>query len=142
MSNSGPADRRPLIVMPGQGRKYDMGRMRAVFLADGEETADRYSISEWWLDPRTRGPGAHSHPDDHVFYVLTGTLSLFIDDERTDAPRGSYAVIPGGVRHDFENHGESECGFISINAPAGFEQMMPGIVEWLGKNPLGRVADS
>ena len=43
------------------------------------------------------GPGAHSHPDDHVFYVLTGTLSLFIDDERTDAPRGSYALIPGGV---------------------------------------------
>lgn len=142
MSNAGSSDRKPLIVRPDQGRKYDMGRMRAVFFADGDETAARYSISEWWLDPRTRGPGAHSHPDDHIFYVLTGTLSLLIEGERTDAPRGSYALIPGGVRHDFENHGAAECGFISINAPAGFEQMMPGIVEWLADNPLSAVGDA
>jgi len=142
VSTSGSGDRKPLIVRPDQGRKYDMGRMRAVFFADGDETDARYSISEWWLDPRTRGPGAHLHPDDHIFYVLTGTLSVLIDGERTDAPRGSYALIPGGVRHDFENHGREECGFISINAPAGFEQMMPEIVEWFTKNPLGDVADA
>ena len=142
MSNPDSDGRRPLIVQPGQGRKYDMGRMRAVFLADGDETATRYSISEWWLDPRTTGPGAHSHPEDHVFYVLAGTLSLLIDGQRTDAPRGSYAVIPGGIRHDFENHGSEECGFLSINAPGGFEQAMPGIVEWFAQNPLGDVEDA
>lgn len=27
--------RKPLIVRPDQGRKYEMGRMRAVFFADG-----------------------------------------------------------------------------------------------------------
>ena len=57
----------------------------------------RYSISEWWLEPRTKGPGAHSHADDHIFYVLAGTLSLFIDGKKTDATRGTYALIPGGV---------------------------------------------
>jgi 23S rRNA A2030 N6-methylase RlmJ len=51
-------------------------------------------------------------------------------------------LIPDGVRHDFENHGAEECGFISINAPAGFEQMMPGIVEWLAENPLTTLADA
>jgi quercetin dioxygenase-like cupin family protein len=132
----------PLVVTPAQGREYDMGRMRAVFFADGEETHERYSISEWWLKPRTRGPGEHSHSDDHIFYVLTGTLTLYIDGHRTDASRGSYAVIPGGVRHDFENRGANECGFISINTPAGFEKMMPPIVEWFAKNPLGDVADA
>ncbi len=142
MSTSGGGDRKPLIVRPDQGRKYDMGRMRAVFFADGDETHTRYSISEWWLEPRTPGPGAHSHPDDHIFYVLTGTLSLFIDGERTDAPRGSYALIPGGVTHTFENRGTEECGFISINAPGGFEQKMPGIVDWFVENPLGDVADA
>jgi hypothetical protein len=35
--------------------------MRAVFRADGGETADTYSISEWWLEPGTPGPGPHSH---------------------------------------------------------------------------------
>jgi quercetin dioxygenase-like cupin family protein len=132
--------RKPLVVMPTQGRKYDMGRMRAVFFADGAQTENRYSISEWWLDPHTPGPGVHSHQDDHIFYVLTGTLSLLIDGESTEAPRGSYALIPGGVPHDFQNHGRDVCGFISINVPAGFEQKMPGIVEWFRENPLGDVA--
>jgi hypothetical protein len=99
-----------LVVRPDPGRKYHRGRIGAVFYADGAETNARCSISDWWLEPRTRGPGTHS---------------LLIDGERTDAPRGSYALIPGGVRHDFENHGTDECGFISINAPAGFVQMMP-----------------
>jgi len=128
--------RKPFVIGPNQGREYDMGRMRAVFFADGEETDEKYSISEWFLDPCTQGPGAHTHPDDHIFYVLTGTLSLIIDSKRTDAARGSYALIPGGVSHDFENHGEEECGFISINVPAGFEQMMPQLVTWFGENPL------
>jgi quercetin dioxygenase-like cupin family protein len=134
--------RKTLIVRPDQGRKYHMGRMRAVFFADGAETNARYSISEWWLEPRTRGPGIHSHPEDHIFYVLTGTVSLLIDGERTEAPRGSYALIPGGTPHDFENHGTNECGFISINAPAGFEQMMPRIVQHLAQRHLGDVADA
>jgi mannose-6-phosphate isomerase-like protein (cupin superfamily) len=118
-----------------------MGRMQAVFFADKAETGDRYSVSEWWLQPRTKGPGAHSHPEDHIFYVIAGTLSLFIAGKRSDAPRGSYALIPGGTQHDFENHGEVECGFISINAPAGFEEQMPSIVAWFKDSPLGEVTE-
>jgi len=134
--------RKPLIVRPDQGRTYEMGRMRAVFFADEEETASRYSISEWRLEPITHGPGAHSHAEDHIFYVLVGTLTLLIEGEKEEAPRGSYVLIPGGASHDFENHGAEECGFISINVPAGFEQMMPQIVKWLKDNPLGDVADA
>ncbi len=126
----------PLIIGPNQGRTYDMGRMRATFFADGEQTDNRYSISEWFLESRTKGPGEHRHPDDHILYVLTGSLSLIIEGQRSDAVRGSYIFIPGGTNHDFENHGDDECGFISINVPAGFEQMMPQLVTWFAGNPL------
>jgi hypothetical protein len=34
-----------------------MGRIAAVFLADGAETRERHSVSEWGLDPNTQGPG-------------------------------------------------------------------------------------
>ena len=44
-----------------------MGRITALFLADGSETDARYSISEWWLEPNTKGPGPHSHAEDDVF---------------------------------------------------------------------------
>ncbi len=139
MNGSGNGDRKSLVVRPDEGREYDMGRMRAVFFADGDQTSNRYSISEWSLEAQTEGPGAHSHPDDHIFCVLEGTLSLLIGGQRADAPRGSYALIPGGVSHDFHNSGAETCRFISINVPAGFEQMMPRLVKWFEDNPLGDV---
>jgi len=38
-----------ILLRPGESRSYPMGRISAVFKADGDETAERYSISEWWL---------------------------------------------------------------------------------------------
>ena len=140
MNSSGDDDRKSLVVRRDEGREYDMGPMQTVFFADGDQTGNRYSISEWSLEAQTEGPGAHSHPDDHIFYVLEGTLTLLIDGERADAPPGSYALIPGGVSHDFNNPGAEACRFISINVPAGFEQMMPQLVKWFEDNPLGDVS--
>ena len=71
--------RTALFLAPGAGRAYPMGRISALFKADGAETAGGYSISEWWLEPHTQGPGAHSHPEDDVFYVLEGTMSFLVD---------------------------------------------------------------
>lgn len=119
-----------MIVRPAQGRRYSMGNMSAIFFADREETDSRYSVSEWWLQPNTKGPHPHDHEDDHIFCVIAGTVSLLTDGEWTDAGRGCYAVIPGGVTHTFENRGTEECGFISVTIPGGFEYRMPDIVKW------------
>ncbi|MGH9046867.1 MAG: cupin domain-containing protein [Acidimicrobiales bacterium] len=86
------------MLAPGEGRDQPMGRISAVFKADGAETAGRYSISEWWLDPHTQGPGAHFHPEDDVFFVLEGTMSLLAGDEWVDAPKGSFVLVPGESR--------------------------------------------
>jgi mannose-6-phosphate isomerase-like protein (cupin superfamily) len=122
--------RRPVVLAPGGGRRYDLGRGTAVFKADGDETAGRYSISEWWLDPHTRGPGPHSHPEDDVFYVLEGTLSVFVHDEWVDAPAGSFVLVPGGTTHDFQNRGDARAGALNVSAPGDFEQHMAGISQW------------
>ena len=95
--------RRPVVLGPGEGRAYAMGPLSAVFKADGAETEQRYSISEWWLDAHTNGPGPHSHPEDDVFYVLAGTMSVMVGTEWTDASAGSFVLVPGNVTHDFEN---------------------------------------
>ena len=68
---------RVLHIPAGEGRRYDMGGMRSLFLADGAETDSSYSISEWWLDPGQPGPGAHSHDaNDDIFYVIEGTIDF------------------------------------------------------------------
>jgi len=137
MDPASKSARTAAIVAPGQGRVYPMGKMRAVFKADLDETETKYSISEWWLEPDTAGPGPHSHAEDHVYYVIEGELSVFFDGAWSKAERGSYILIPGGTPHDFQNRGVARVGFMSINSPGGFERQLPGIVEWFAENPLG-----
>jgi mannose-6-phosphate isomerase-like protein (cupin superfamily) len=119
-----------LYVEPEGGRVYAMGPVRAVFKADGAETADRYSISEWWLDPYTKGPGAHAHPEDDVFYVLEGTMSFFVGGRWIDAGKGSFVLAPGGTTHDFENRTSEPAGVLNVSVPGDFEPAMEGIAEW------------
>jgi mannose-6-phosphate isomerase-like protein (cupin superfamily) len=124
-----------IALQPDGGRAYAMKTMRAVFKADGEETGNRYSISEWWLDPMQPGPGAHKHDaNEDMFYVLEGTASILIGDHWIDAPKGSFVRIPAGVMHDFENRTASRIGLLNIFMPGGFEPMMPMVVKWFDEN--------
>ena len=127
--------RNAIVLGPGEGRAYPMGRISAVFKADGPESESRYSVSEWWLEPHTRGPGAHSHPEDDVFYVIEGTMSVLVGAEWTHAPRGSFVLVPGGVTHDFENRGDGRAGVLNLSIPGPFEPDMPGIVQWFTEHP-------
>jgi mannose-6-phosphate isomerase-like protein (cupin superfamily) len=137
MSAPGPAPRAAVVLHPGEGRAYPMGRIGAVFKADGAETAGRYSISEWWLEPHTQGPGPHAHPEDDVFYVIEGTMSLLVDGHWVDAPRGAFVLVPGGATHDFENRGEVRAGVLNFSIPGGFEPHMPDIAAWFAQHPPG-----
>jgi mannose-6-phosphate isomerase-like protein (cupin superfamily) len=129
-----PTQRQALVLAPGEGRAYPMGRLEAVFKADGTESAGLYSVSEWWLEPHTPGPGAHAHPEDDLFYVLEGTVSLLVGDRWVDAEKGAFVLAPGGVTHDFENRSAARAGFLNISAPGDFEQHMPGISQWFREN--------
>ena len=128
--------RKPIVIGPEQGRVYPMGRLRAVFKADCEETASGYSVSEWWLEPRTRGPSVHAHPEDHIYYVIAGTLSVAVDGAWSHLPSGSYVIIPGGTPHTFENQSSAASGFISFNSPGGFETRMADIAPALAAEDL------
>ena len=119
---------------PGGGRSYQAGPMRAVFKADGEETDDRYAVSEWWLEAGDTGPGPHSH--DHnveLFYVIDGTMSLLAGARWIDASRGSFLRIPAGVTHDFRNRSAERAGVLNVFIPGGFEPAMPEIVDYFAE---------
>jgi mannose-6-phosphate isomerase-like protein (cupin superfamily) len=110
-----------------------MGPVHAVFKADGDETRGRYSISEWWLEPYTRGPGAHEHEEDDVFFVIEGTMSFFVGGAWFDAPKGSLVIAPGGTPHDFENRTAKRAGALNVSVPGDFEpyvQGADGIAAW------------
>lgn len=63
----------PLVLAPGEGRVYRMGRLTAVFKAD----EPGYTLSEWWMEPGFAGVGAHAHAEnDEVFQVLDGAPEI------------------------------------------------------------------
>jgi mannose-6-phosphate isomerase-like protein (cupin superfamily) len=122
--------RAPIVLPLGAGRAHAMGPVHAVFKADGDETRGQYSISEWWLEPLTRGPGAHTHDEDDVFFVIEGTMSFFVGGAWIDAPKGSLVIAPGGTPHDFENRTAERAGALNVSVPGEFEPHMQGIAEW------------
>ena len=125
-----------IVLPPGEGRHYPCGPMQSVFLADGEETGDRYSASIWWVDPGKPGPGGHSHPaNEELFYVIEGTMTFLVGDQHVDAIAGTFLRIPAGVTHDFENRTTRPAGVLNVFIPGGFESNMPSIVEWFRDHP-------
>lgn len=130
--------RAPIVLPAGEGRSYAMPGMKAVFKADGEETANAYCVSEWWLEPGADGPGAHMHEEnDEIFVVLSGTVSILAGEEWVAASEGTTIVVPAGVTHDFRNTTGERAGLLNVFIPGGFEQRMPAIMAWYAQNPAG-----
>jgi mannose-6-phosphate isomerase-like protein (cupin superfamily) len=124
-----------LILKIGEGRKYNCGTMTAIFKADENETSQKYSVSEWWLEPNSDGPGAHQHEEnDEVFYVLEGTTSFLVGDKWIDAEKGTFLRIPSKTTHDFVNKTDQKSGVLNFFIPGGFERNMPSIVKWFEEN--------
>lgn len=124
-----------IVLQAGEGRKYNCGDMTAIFKADENETAAKYSISEWWIAPNSEGPGAHQHEqNDEVFYVLEGITSILIGEEWIRAEKGTFIRIPAKTMHDFKNETNQITGVLNFFIPGGFERNMPSIVEWFENN--------
>ena len=124
-----------LFLKSGEGRIYNCGTMTAIFKADENETSNEYSISEWWLEPNSGGPGAHQHEEnDEVFYGIEGTTSILVGDEWVEVGKGDFLRILAKTVHDFANRTNEKSGLLNFFIPGGFERNMPSIVDWFKAN--------
>ena len=119
---------KPLIVSSNGVPAYSMmGLGEARLLMTGEETGGR-----WWLGHFREDPGfvtpLHLHPQtDEQFYVLDGTLSLYVDGAWQDVTAGTLVIVPRMLPHAQGNFGDSSVTFLGSGNPAGFEQYFPAI---------------
>jgi len=74
----------PEIVSPGIERRTVHGT---------RQTLVRYRYAPGTVFP------SHSHPEEQITVVLTGTITFEIAGERYPLGPGQVAVIPGGVAH-------------------------------------------
>ena len=70
-------------------------RWQAVFKAYGAETAGRFSVSEWRLEPMYEGPGAHKHDhNEEIFYVMEGVASVMFGTDWVKSRKAASASSP------------------------------------------------
>lgn len=56
----------------------------------------------------------HAHAWPHINYVLEGEGLLFLNGKENPISAGSYAYVPGGEMHQFQNTGNQSLKFICI----------------------------
>jgi quercetin dioxygenase-like cupin family protein len=107
------------ILLPEEGERVQIGTTtQTTFKAIGAETDDRLGLFEHRMAPGAPGASPHVHREQlECFYVLDGTVELFLDGKRFEAPAGSYVQVPENVGHGFRNPFESEATMLIMFSP-------------------------
>ena len=74
------------------------------------------------IAPPGEGPPLHTHTrEEETIYVVSGDFRFQVGDDVSDAPAGSFAFVPRGVAHTWQNIGDESGTLLVTFVPAGME---------------------
>lgn len=137
----------PLLHGPSEGRwvREKMG-IHVRMLVAGKDTAGGLTLYEYTAPPRFPGPALHVHHDeDEAFFVLDGTLTVQIGEDRSEAETGGFVWAPRELAHGFCNEGEHPVRFLGMVVPGTLEPMLRELADYLDQaapaiNPAAVIA--
>jgi mannose-6-phosphate isomerase-like protein (cupin superfamily) len=107
---------------PGEGESYELGGSQISLKVGADGSAGTLFLSESRLEVGFIGPPLHIHRRMHdMFYVLEGTLTVQVGDDRRAAPAGSFLCVPPGMPHTFANFSDGTVRVLNLSTPGGFE---------------------
>jgi mannose-6-phosphate isomerase-like protein (cupin superfamily) len=56
----------------------------------------------------------HLHEEDEAWYVLEGTLRVWVGDDQVEVPAGGAAIVPGGTAHTFWNPSPEPARYVLV----------------------------
>lgn len=106
-----------------------------VYKVRGEQSGGALLAFETFVAPG-EGPPLHLHPnEDETLYVLEGEVRFKLDGRLFAAPPGSFAFVPRGVQHTFQNVGQAPARILIHFAPAGMERFFDSFAALGGAGP-------
>ena len=107
----------------GEADAADLGPNQATFPLTGQETGDKYSLTEFSMaPPPAPGPPPHIHEDaDEAVYVLEGELEMGLGERKLIGAAGSVMLVPRGTLHSLANPGPKPARMLIILSPPGYE---------------------
>lgn len=116
------------VLGPREGRRIWQLGNEFTLKADGGQTQGGFTILEQVCTGAPPPMHVHEH-DQEAFYLLSGSIDLFVGDEVHRAEAGAFCLVPPGVSHSFTSVGDEPARLLVIVAPAGFEQFLAAVEE-------------
>ena len=112
-----------IVLQPGEGEVVTADPTGSTVLKiTGAETGGAFTCVEATLAAHTSGPPLHINTrEDEAVYVLEGTMTFQLEDQRITAPAGTFLLLRRGVPHTFANLSDASARFLGFITPAGFE---------------------
>jgi quercetin dioxygenase-like cupin family protein len=87
----------------------------------GRDSAGQLTVMMGTTPPKA-GPPLHRHSrEDESFYVLEGEYLFEVDGKQFHAGPGTFAFLPRGTAHTFQNVTDKPAKLLIITQPAGVE---------------------
>ena len=93
-----------------------------------EQTGNQLATAELMLPPKMCGPAPHYHDElDEIVRVVSGTLTLMVEDEVVKVPEGGWHFRPRKKVHSFWNETDEPVRFIEIYPNQNFDVFLKKI---------------
>jgi quercetin dioxygenase-like cupin family protein len=114
----------PVLTGPGAGRTVTKSSGTSTELKlTGEQANGDWAVVEWHLRAGDEPP-IHTHTrEDEAVYVVDGSITAFVGDQRIDVEAGSYAALPKDVPHGLTVRGDEARLLVTLE-PAGAEYFL------------------
>jgi quercetin dioxygenase-like cupin family protein len=110
-----------LAVAAGEGEYVPNPIGDINFIVRSEQTDGAMLVFESVIPPG-EGPPLHIHTrEEEAIYVVSGDFRWRLGDTVSDAPAGSFAFIPRGVAHSWQNVGDGRGKLFITFVPGGME---------------------
>jgi mannose-6-phosphate isomerase-like protein (cupin superfamily) len=108
---------------------------RARVLAAGEDTDERFGLVEMSSVPAGSMPPLHVHHEhDEGFFILEGTVTLFMPGASVELGIGDFSIAPRAVPHTYRV-GDTDARWLCTSSPAGFERFVAGVAALATQDP-------
>lgn len=108
---------------------------RARVLTSGDATDERFGLVEMSSIPAGSMPPLHvHHAHDEGFFVLEGSVTLFIRGASVELGVGDYYVAPCRIPHTYRV-GATDARWLTTSSPAGFERFVAGVAALATQDP-------
>lgn len=125
------------LIQPGEGRRLAVAAGIYTIKAAGQDTGGAYAMLEILVSPQS-GPPSHLHSREvESFYILEGSLSFWLADQKLTGGAGCLVIAPPGLPHAFKNEGDTPARALLLITPAGLEEFFEEVGSPLQEGSAG-----